>query len=202
MEKTIKNIIIASIVIVVIAAAVILLLLFRQGSSSKLSSVEVKNGDITEKINLTGQVKASQGVDLAFETQGKIVANYVKVGDKIYDGEPLLAIDSSILRSQLEQAQAQLEQAQAQLDALNINTVKSKTNAGIQNLYANSLSAAQKSVTTAKDILLTISDIQINHFNSQTQEDIALQDAEAKAVNSLLGQAKRRALDFARISAN
>lgn len=188
MEKTIKNIIIASIVIVVIAAAVILLLLFRQGSSSKLSSVEVKNGDITEKINLTGQVKASQGVDLAFETQGKIVANYVKVGDKIYDGEPLLAIDSSILRSQLEQAQAQLEQAQAQLNALNINTVTSKTNAGIQNLYATSLSAAQKSVTTAKDILLTISDIQINHFNSQTQEDIALQDAEAKAVSSLLGQ--------------
>ena len=56
---------------------------------------------------------------MAFETQGKIVANYVKAGDKIYAGQPLLAIDSSTLQSQLKQAQAQL-------DALNIDTVKAK----------------------------------------------------------------------------
>ena len=64
-----------------------------------LFSTEVKQGSITEKVNLSGQVKASQGIDLAFETSGKIVANYVKVGDKIYAGQPLMAVDSSILQA-------------------------------------------------------------------------------------------------------
>jgi HlyD family secretion protein len=181
MQKTHKILIIAGITIAAIVIAVLLYFLFGKGVSVKLFSVEAKNGDITEKINLTGQVKASQGVDLAFESQGKITANYVKVGDKIYAGQPLLAIDDSVLQSQLKQAQAQL-------DILNIDTVESKIDAGLQALYANSLSAAQKSVTTAKDILLTISDIQFNHFTGQTQENNALHDAKTKAVYSLLGQ--------------
>ena len=73
----------------------------------------------------------------------------LKVGDKISEGQPLLAIDDSILQSQLKQAQAQL-------DALNIDIVKSKTSSSLQSLYVNSLSAAQKSVTTAKNIFLFI----------------------------------------------
>ena len=78
--------------------AVVLYFVFGTGTPAKSISVAVKSGNITEKINLTGQVKASQGVDLAFESQGKIVANYVKVGDKIYAGQPLVAIDSSVLQ--------------------------------------------------------------------------------------------------------
>jgi HlyD family secretion protein len=181
MQKIHKNLSIAVVAILVIGAAALLYFLFGRNSQLNLSSIEAKNGDITEEVNLSGQVKASQGVDLAFESQGKLVANYVRVGARIYAGQPLLAIDSSVL-------QAQLEQAQAQLDALNIDTAKSKTDASLQSLYSNSLSAAQKSVTTAKNILLTISDIQFNHFTGQTQSNIPLQEDKAKAVYSLLGQ--------------
>jgi len=181
MKKISKNLIIAGIIIVAIGIAVLIFLFFSKSTPLKLFSIEAKNGDITEKINLTGQIKASQGVDLAFESQGKITANYVKVGDKIYEGQPLLVIDSSVLQSQLKQAQAQL-------DALNIDTVESKTNISLQSLYNNSLSAAQKSVTAAKDILLTISDIQFNYFTGQTPKNTALQNAKTSAVDSLLGQ--------------
>ncbi len=181
MYKMSKKLLITAIVILAIIIAALLYFLFGMGTPLKLPSVEAKNGDITEEINLAGQVKASQGVDLAFETQGKIVANYVKVGDKIYAGQALLAIDSSLL-------QAQLKQAQAQLDALNIDTVKSKTDAGLQSVYATSLSAAQKSVSTAKDILLTITDLQNNHFKTENSQNIPLFNAKDKGVLSLLGQ--------------
>jgi len=184
-----RNLIIAGSATTVIAAIIILYFLFGRGASLKLSSVEVKKGDVTEKINLTGQVKASQGVDLAFEGPGKIVANYVKVGDRIYAGQALLSIDDSVLENQLSQANAQLAQAEAGVDILNIDTIKSKTDAGLQTLYTSSLNASQKSINTAKDILLTISDIQYNHFISQNPQNTALQDAKAKAVESLLGQA-------------
>jgi len=181
MEKRNKILIISGAVLTAIIIAVVLYFVFGNGSKARLFSVGVKSGDITEKINLAGQVKASEGVDLAFESQGKIVANYVKVGDKIYTGQALLSIDSSAL-------QAQLRQAMAQLDALNIDVVKSKTDSSLQSIYASSLSAAQKSVNVAKGILITISDIQFNHFSSQTQENIVLQTAKEKAVNSLLGR--------------
>ena len=179
MPKISKNTIIILSVVAILVIAGLLYLFF--GINKSVLSAEVQKGDITEKINLTGQVKASQGVDLAFETSGKIVGNYVKVGEKIYAGQPLLAIDDSILQSQLAQAQAQL-------DALNINTVESKTNSGLQSLYMNSLSDAQKSASIAKGIVLIIADIQFNHFLSQTQEDNALQSSMARAINSLLGQ--------------
>ena len=180
MQKTHKILIAVGGVILIVVIAVVVYFLFGRNTALNSLPVAVKSGDITEKINLTGQVKASQGVDLAFESQGKITANYVKVGDKIYAGEPLLAIDDSVLQSQLAQAQAQL-------DSLNINTVQSKLDAATQSLYANSLTAAQKSVSTAKGILLTISDIQFSHFTGQTQDNTTLQDAKAKAVNSMLG---------------
>ena len=188
MQKIHKNLIIAGSIIVVVAICAVLYFVFGNTDPLSLHSVAAKNGDITEQISLTGQVKASEGVDLAFESQGKVVRNYVKVGDKIYAGEPLLAIDSSVLQAQLSQAQAQLSQAQAQSDGIDINTVESQTNVGLEALYATSLSDAQKSVSTAKDILLTMSDIQFNHFTGETQQNDALHDAMEKSIYSLLGQ--------------
>lgn len=181
MAKTNKVLIIIASVLVIIAVAVLFYFVSGNNSPKKLSLSEVKTGDITEKINLNGSVKASQGVDLAFEIQGKIVANYVKVGDKIYNGQKLLAIDSSLL-------QAQLKQAEAQLNALDIDTTKNKLDSSLQTLYTNSLSSAQKSVSIAKEALLTASDIQYAHFQGQNQENFNLQSYKAKAVYSLLGQ--------------
>ena len=179
--KTSKIILISAVVIIAFIIGVMLYFIFGKGTPAKFPLVNNKYDTATEQINLTGYVKSSQGVDLAFEAPGKIVANYVKVGDKVYAGQSLLAIDSSILRSQLKQAQAQL-------DALNIDIVESKINAGAKSLYANSLSSAEKSISTAKGILLTISDIQFNHFTGQTQQNITLQNIKEKAVSSLLGK--------------
>ncbi len=176
-----NNIIILASAVVLIGIIVLLYFIFGNNTPAHLTSVEVKTSNITETVNLNGGVKASQGVDLSFESQGKIVANYVKVGDKIYAGQPLVAIDSSILRSQLKQAQAQL-------DILNVDTVESKTNSNLQVAYQNGLSAAQKSVGIAKNILLTITDIQNTHFQTQSMQNVPLFNAKQEAILSLLGQ--------------
>jgi HlyD family secretion protein len=175
MIKINKNLIIAGSIVVLIAVAVVMYFVFGTGGPSKLVSVEVKNGDITEKINLTGQVRASQGVDLAFSQQGQVTASYVKVGDTVYAGQSLAAIDSSNL-------QAQLLVSQAQLDALDSNVVQSKNNAAMQSAYASGLAASQKSVSLAKDVVITLFDIQSVSVNT------SLWDAKGKVVESLLGQ--------------
>ena len=181
MTKQNKILITSGIIVVTLVASVLIYSYFSKTSATTIYSTEARQGTITEKINLTGQVKASQGVDLAFEGSGKIIANHVKVGDKIYAGQSLLSIDSSILQSQLKQAEAQLK-------ILDINTVQSKTDSGLKTAYASGLGYVQKSVTVAKNTLLVITDIQYSHFLTQTNENINIQNTKAKAVYSLLGQ--------------
>lgn len=153
-----------------------------------LTSNEVGQGTISKKINLTGQVKASQGVDMSFEGSGKITANYVKVGDKITAGQALMSIDSSILQSQLNQVKAQLAQAKAQSNTINIETTQSKADSSLQTARTAALAYAQKSVTVAKNSLMIMTDIQYNHFMAKlAAQDITIEQAKAKAAKSLLG---------------
>ena len=175
MKNLNKGLIIGGIIIIAVIVAVIIFLLFGSTAPVKLFSVEAKTGDITEKINLTGQVKASQGVDLAFNQQGQITANYVKVGDMVYAGQTLVSIDSSALY-------AQLQVAQAQLDALNLNIVDSKNNVALQSAYASALASDEKSVSVAKEALISVLNVQSISANA------SLQDAKGKVVESLLGQ--------------
>ena len=99
MKNLTKNLISGGIIVVTIAIAAVIFFIFGSPTTPKFFSVEAENGNITETINLTGQVKASQGVDLAFETQGRIVANYVKVGDKIYAGQTLAVLNQGSARA-------------------------------------------------------------------------------------------------------
>lgn len=188
MNKTTKIYIISGAVVITVAAIFFTNSLWAKSDRVSLSITEAQKGAISKKINLTGQVKASQGVDMAFESSGKIVANYVKVGDKIHAGQPLVSIDSSILQSQLKQAQAQLLQAQAAAKGIDINVAQSKADSNLQAAYVAALGCAQKSVTVAKNTLMIMTDIQYNHFIKKlAAEDINIEDLKARAAKSLLG---------------
>jgi len=72
----------------------------------------VKN--ITEKVSVTGQVKATDDVDLAFQSAGKVSRVYVSVGDKVYIGQTLVALSAQDALNDLASAKASLVLAQAQ----------------------------------------------------------------------------------------
>ena len=175
MTQNTKNLVICGVIVAVIAVGGLLYFFFGQNTAPKLFSVEAKNGDITQETNLTGQVKASEGADLAFNQQGQITANYVKVGDMVYAGQTLASIDSATL-------QAQLQVAEAQLDAVNLNVVQGKNNAALQSAYASALAADQKSVSVAKQALISVFNVQSVLANT------SLQNAKGIVVESLLGQ--------------
>ncbi len=187
MQKIYKNLIIAGIVIVAIGIAVLLWMFFGRSSPLILSSVQAHNGDITEKINLTGQVKASQGVDLAFVASGKIIANYVKAGDKIYAGQSLAVLDQNSAMATLTIAKGALAQAQANYDKLlagttqqNIQTVQDSINLSKQNLTnayngaINTLNNAYTSIYNAYNVAVLM---QNNYFSAQDQQGIQVSDA-------------------------
>jgi multidrug efflux pump subunit AcrA (membrane-fusion protein) len=188
MNKITKISVFTAIILVIIAGGFFANNALSKSNRISLASTEVIQGTISKKINLIGQVKASQGVDMSFEGSGKITANYVKVGDKITAGQALVSIDSSILQAQLNQARAQLNQAKAQTNTISLETTQNKADSSLQTARTAALAYAQKSVTVAKNSLMIMTDIQYNHFMAKwAGQDIAIEQAKAKAAKSLLG---------------
>ena len=111
-----KRYLIILIVIVIIAAGTVFILTRPKKSNFEFATVERQN--LVQEVNVTGKVKAAEAVDLAFEKGGRVVNIYVDTGSIIEAGNALLALDSSELQAQLNQAKAQLEVQEVALQKL------------------------------------------------------------------------------------
>ena len=72
--------------------------------------------DVTENVAVTGQAKAADVVDLAFERAGKVSRTYVSVGDNVTTGQAIVALNAQDALNDLASAKASLALAQAQAD--------------------------------------------------------------------------------------
>ncbi len=91
-------------------------LIFLRGDKAPIYEfITVERGDIVQEVSVTGRVKPTAEVSLAFERSGKIGATYVKVGDKVGKDQLLVAQVASDLSAQLSQASAGVASAQASL---------------------------------------------------------------------------------------
>lgn len=101
-----------------IIITVVLFLVFKNGNTDMLSFVEVKRGEVVQEVDVTGQVKSAESVDLAFERGGKIKNVNVAQGQDVLSGQILIALDNSDLSAQLMEAQAGVDAQQAKLNEL------------------------------------------------------------------------------------
>lgn len=93
-------------------------LVYKKRNAVEPQFVAVKRMDIVEDVSITGTVKSKEAVSLGFETSGKIGQIFVKVGDKVNAGSPLVFLQNNDLRADISQAEANLKSAQAVLGAL------------------------------------------------------------------------------------
>lgn len=80
-----------------------------QDSYQRVVNVEVRpvrTTSFTERIRLTGTVEANQDVEVAAEESGRIVRILAEKGARVEAEQPLVRIDDSILRAQVEEARA------------------------------------------------------------------------------------------------
>jgi len=99
---------------------------FSAGKKSTYEFIAVKSGEIVQEVSVTGHVKPSENVDLAFEKSGKVAKVYAGVNDKVVLGKTLIQLDNSDIYAQLLGSQADLKTQQAKLDALKIGTRSEK----------------------------------------------------------------------------
>ncbi len=204
-----KNLLILSTVVLIVIIAGIVIL--KSKNKIDYDFITAQKGVLIQEVNVSGRLKPRQGLDMGFETSGRVSRIFKEVGDQIYADERIIELDASQLYSQLNQAEASLAAEQSRFNELqsgtrpeellaartlasglekslaeakaNQKTIQDKAVADLDNTYSSALSSLQKSVSYAKSSLYVLTDIQYNHFYS----DSNIADAKRKAILSLLG---------------
>lgn len=78
-------------------------------------AVTVEHGAQGEIVSLTGQIRATDHVSLAFRIDGRIIERPVDVGDVVAAGQVIAKLDPQDQENNLRSAQANRESAEAQL---------------------------------------------------------------------------------------
>ena len=104
-------------------AVVILIILgtigyFYLNSQPKFVTVPVVRQQIMQNVAVTGTVKPSSNVDLAFEKSGTVSKVYADVGAQVKAGDTIVALSSADLVADLDQTEAQLKKEQVKLTNL------------------------------------------------------------------------------------
>jgi HlyD family secretion protein len=94
----------------------------RTGTGSQVTyrSVKITRGDITQTIDVVGNVKAIPSAVLAWQTSGVVGEVKVKVGDKIGVGDTILSLLDESLPASILEAKTDLLAAELELEKLKV----------------------------------------------------------------------------------
>lgn len=93
-------------------------LYFRSGPLPEYDLAVAKRGNVVQEVSVTGSVKPTRSVDLAFERGGRVSSVNVSVGDRVRAGDILAVLYSNDIAAQLSQAEADVNVERAKLDEL------------------------------------------------------------------------------------
>src|SRR5262245_12481186 len=121
-----KKIIIGSIALVVLAGIIVASVLARRNDLPEVQTAKVEKRAVLEsKVTSNGEVRPIQFINLTAEVSGRVTDVFVKEGDQIKKGKPLLRVDPTQLASSTSIQEAALRATQA--DVQNQNAVVAAT---------------------------------------------------------------------------
>ncbi len=184
---TIKVII--AVIIVAIAAWIIYAIV--SPKKTAVNEITASRGDITQTVSVTGNVKAAESVDLAFEKSGKVIRVYVDVGDAVSPGQILAELDTSELSASLAKAKADLAAQKSDLEKARV--VLANYYGGIPDTLNDAYTKSNDAVKTQTDLMFTNEDIDpqltFSTINSQDKTTLEFQRLQMNGVLSgLLSQ--------------
>lgn len=131
-------------------------LLSSSGDQSKIETTAVKRIDLSDSISVTGRIKPSEQVSLAFEKSGRISYIYARIGDKVDMGFRLASLENADLLAKVDEAEANLRAVKAKLDELRRGTRSEELaiqEAKVKNAESALLDAKRSLVNSLQDSL-------------------------------------------------
>lgn len=120
-----------------------------------VEAVEVVEGRLGGEVSMTGRIRGAREAGVLSETQGRIDAVRVDLGDEVESGDVLVELPSRSEELSLEQAEANLESARSELQSVESRRERgSASGAEVSQARAN-LRGAEQQLASARDQLDT-----------------------------------------------
>jgi HlyD family secretion protein len=120
-------------VALVLAAALLLYLLLRPTPRDYVYVTQaVERGDVVRQVTASGKLRALNTIKVGAEVSGQILRVHVDFNSPVQAGQLLAEIDSTRLRSRVEQARAQVSSAQAALATARASVTRATTDIAVQ----------------------------------------------------------------------
>ena len=88
---------------------------------------KAKKGSFSKKVDATGEIFATELIDVGAQVSGQIKKLYVKLGDQVKKGDMIASIDSSTQQNSIDNKEAQLAIYKAQLESAKVALNIAKT---------------------------------------------------------------------------
>ena len=106
---------------------------------------KAKKGSFSKKVDATGEIFATELIDVGAQVSGQIKKLYVKLGDQVKKGDMIASIDSSTQQNSIDNKEAQLAIYKAQLESAKVALNISKTQFNRENaLFAKNATSKQE----------------------------------------------------------
>lgn len=113
----------------------------------------IKRGKITQTVSATGELSASQLVDVGAQASGQIKKMHVKIGDVVKKGDLIAEIDSTNQINALNTNRAKLDTYQAQMDAAKITLKTAQKKYDRYKILKNAGAVSKEEFETTEDAL-------------------------------------------------
>ena len=120
---------------------------FFQAKDEKVEFItkKAKKGSFSKKVDATGEIFATELIDVGAQVSGQIKKLYVKLGDQVKKGDMIASIDSSTQQNSIDNKEAQLAIYKAQLESAKVALNIAKTQFDRENaLFAKNATSKQE----------------------------------------------------------
>lgn len=195
-----KKIIIGAVGLTVLLAIIIISVLASRKDTPEVTVVKVETRrELRSNVTASGEIRPIQFINLTSEVQGRIEEIYVKEGDQVTKGQPLVRLDPTQLQSNTDAQVAALQTAQneSQVSRSQILAAQNQLSQAQQGLNASqaSVDTAQQQVASARQqVVAAQTDI------DKAQVEVNAANRELKRTQELLesGVVSRLEYDQAR----
>ncbi|MFA6252315.1 MAG: efflux RND transporter periplasmic adaptor subunit [Candidatus Paceibacterota bacterium] len=175
----------------------------------------VSKETLINSVTGTGQVESASESEIKAKASGEILSLKIANGQEVKVGEVLAVIDSTEAQKSVRDAETNLENAQLSLEKLkrgdrteeleisqmdidndkraiteaekNLENVKSEAENALNDDYDGALNDLSQAMTKVTSTLMTVTDIQYSHFNTNDQDGSNIAATKATAVKLLYG---------------
>lgn len=195
-----KKIIIGASALVVLLAIIIISVLASRKDTPEVTVIKIEQRrELRSNVTASGEVRPIQFMNLTSEVQGRIEEIYVKEGDQVTKGQPLVRLDPTQLQSNTEAQMASLQSAQSeiQVSQSQVTAAQNQLSQAQQGLSASQAqvdTAVQQVATARQQVVAAQTDV------DKAQVELSAANRELKRSENLLesGVASRLEVDQAR----